>query len=63
MIGRIFRLAILLTFGFAPAVHAQLGTPPGITVGTVGNSCSGSTINFGWPDVSGHTIQCEAIYY
>ena len=58
MNGRILCLAALVMFGFAPAVRAQIGTPPGITVGTVGNSCSGSTVNYGWPDVSGKTIQC-----
>ncbi|WP_156944184.1 hypothetical protein [Bradyrhizobium sp. Ec3.3] len=39
---------------------AQLATPPGFAVGTSGQSCSGSSIQYGWPDANGQILKCSS---
>ena len=37
---------------------AQLASKPGDSVGTAGGACSSASINYAWPDASGHVLQC-----
>jgi hypothetical protein len=37
---------------------AQFATPPTYSAGTVGAACTSSSVNYAWPDTSGHVLQC-----
>ncbi|MGX1320754.1 hypothetical protein AB7M17_004207 [Bradyrhizobium sp. USDA 377] len=52
-------IELLSILGAGPAM-AQLATPPGFSVGTSGQSCSGSTIQYGWPDANGQILKCSS---
>src|ERR1700692_504822 len=47
-----------ITILIATPALAQFASKPGDSVGTAGGACSSSSVNYGWPDPNGHTIQC-----
>jgi Chaperone of endosialidase len=51
-------LALSAVVLWTSTAFAQFATPPGYSAGTTGAACSGSSINYAWPDANGNVLQC-----
>jgi fibronectin-binding autotransporter adhesin len=63
MTRRAARLAVILSLmlmlmGNSWMAWAQYQSAPGYVVGTVGGTCSSSSVTYGWPDTNGDVLKC-----